>query len=202
MRWGLNAGCNFFMDKCLTPGTTPAIVSGGENYFCNDVLQAGCTANSLGMGECGIYDGNTDIPSYMQYWTDDATKGGGLGAYGVGSDFCPYIPVCRLFFFIIPLLILKPYRPQKIVGSQLNLATRVASLGRLLLQHLVASHQHLPRVAHKRRIPVCGSQACSQLILLLLCATDGASCLQYECTATELRIYILNPTGSNNAGES
>merc|ERR1712166_943021 len=28
----------------------------------------------------------------------------------------------------------------------------------------------------------------------------GASCLQYECTATELRIYILNPTGSNNAG--
>ena len=97
MRWGLNAGCNFFMDKCLTPGTTPAIVSGGENYFCNDVLQAGCTANSLGMGECGIYDGNTDIPSYMQYWTDDATKGGGLGAYGVGSDFCPYIPVCRLF---------------------------------------------------------------------------------------------------------
>ena len=96
MRWGLNAGCNFFMDKCLTPGTTPAIVSGGENYFCNDDLQAGCTANSLGMGYCGIYSDNTDIPSYMQYWTNDPTKGGGLGASGAGSDFCPYIPVCRL----------------------------------------------------------------------------------------------------------
>jgi len=76
MRWGLNAGCPFVTDKCLTPGSTPSVVTGGAPYFCTDAATKGCAPNSLGMGTCNVVAGQSSIPSYFQYWTGDATKGG------------------------------------------------------------------------------------------------------------------------------
>lgn len=83
--WGKDAGCDFAMSECLTAGSSPTIVSGGEEQFCTTVGQKGCDHQHIGISECSITESGLTIPSYNQYWTDATDQGGSY----ITMNFCP-----------------------------------------------------------------------------------------------------------------
>jgi leishmanolysin-like peptidase len=84
--WGKNAGCDFALNKCLTPGNTPTVVNGGANFFCNDASAKGCNFQGIATGECNVKT-NVAPSARNQYWTGSAST----GASGSTMNFCPYI---------------------------------------------------------------------------------------------------------------
>ena len=92
--WLRNAGCPAVTDKCLTPGSSPAVVSGGAGFFCNNVDDNGCTSDRSAKGYCNLNsNGQTNgaavqwssLDAWYQYWSD-GTTGGSIQV----ADFCPY----------------------------------------------------------------------------------------------------------------
>ena len=84
MKWGANAGCSFFTDKCNT-------TSGGlGTFFCNDMSGAfACNVGNLAAGQCciGDYPANTSIPSYFRYFPGNDLR----GAVQSFVDYCPFV---------------------------------------------------------------------------------------------------------------
>ena len=84
LNWGKNAGCNLFLDKCIS--------SEGEqfDFYCTeepghkDYTQ--CSHNALMKGFCGISTKMNNIPNTYQYW-GSANKGG-VDEY---ADYCPRV---------------------------------------------------------------------------------------------------------------
>ena len=80
--WGLGAGCEFCESDCLIPGDNPPrIASHARGYFCNQVLQRGCSADLYSKMACTVIDYSTIFPPgevdpQFRYFADKPSLGG------------------------------------------------------------------------------------------------------------------------------
>ena len=71
-------------NKCLTPGANPAIVTGGDKFWCLTPMESMCTFEYKSKGYCSIREDYSSIDADYQYWTGagGTTKGGGIDVAG------------------------------------------------------------------------------------------------------------------------
>ena len=84
MHWGKDKGCSFVTDKCLTPGADPVVPF--PDHFCKTPSQPACALERKFKAGCGMSTYSGDLPAPFQYFTSDATKGGGNKL----ADYCPF----------------------------------------------------------------------------------------------------------------
>ncbi|KEG05325.1 surface protease GP63, partial [Trypanosoma grayi] len=81
MGWGSNAGCDLLQEKCLTNGTTKY-----PGMFCSERIVK-CTSDRTGLGECSLYEYDSALPEWFQYFSNL-----NIGAYPLSlTDYCPVV---------------------------------------------------------------------------------------------------------------
>ncbi|KAH8616378.1 putative Leishmanolysin [Trypanosoma vivax] len=81
--WGMHSGCGFLRNKCLVNEATayPAMYCSKSSSLSDEQ----CTHDRLGIGYCGVFEHNEDIPKEYRYFSNPRLGG------EVMSDYCPTV---------------------------------------------------------------------------------------------------------------
>jgi len=83
--WLKNAGCDAVMQKCLTVGANPTVVSGSGKSFCTAPNTQMCSYDGSAKGYCSFSTALTIPDTSYQYYSGSNATGGSLAV----MDFCP-----------------------------------------------------------------------------------------------------------------
>ncbi|CCD19866.1 major surface protease gp63, (fragment), partial [Trypanosoma vivax Y486] len=81
--WGMHSGCGFLPNKCLVNKATAYPAMCYREF--SSLSDEQCTHDRLGIGYCGVFEHNEDIPKEYRYFSNPRLGG------EVMSDYCPTV---------------------------------------------------------------------------------------------------------------